>query len=53
MQKKDLETHLGDSESASGPAISDELLANLGHEGLFVGLRHRFPAQLRTLATKG
>jgi putative heme degradation protein len=51
LENKDLDTRPGDSEPASGPAISDELLSNLGQEGLLVGLRHQFPGQLRTLGT--
>ena len=45
LENKDLETHQGDFEPASGPTLCDELLANLGHEGLVVGLRHQFPGQ--------
>ena len=42
--EKDLRAFLDDPDPASGPDLLEELLANLGHEGLDVGPRHEFPA---------
>ena len=38
--EKDLRAFLDDPDPASGPDLLEELLANLGHEGLDVGPRH-------------